>query len=258
MRWSFGYYAPDGRYWDLSAVDGDRVFLVENGLTGFAADSADVTVQRVGRDGVVHLPRQSRLQPMSGSLEVGVYSPSGGVGGVWHDWLRSWSRLRHGWLVADPGGGAPQVWCRVRLAAPMPAPVAQPEAASFMRVAFDVVNDDGCAWYKHQQVGPSVQVTNYGVVPVFPRVVWSTGGVVKLPSGVSFTLPTVSATRVVELDVGESFVVKDLAGKVDKAVWAHVCQTAFAEPVMPGKQGTFTVPSGAVMHWDVGVETIWG
>lgn len=222
----------------LYPLKGD-VYLQGGTLEGFTGVWSDNPTQVVGEEGLRVDPRNRVVEPVTGALTLAIRSRD-----AYRKVRRMFSESKPGWLVLDE-------WrLRCRLAEGLPAPGVIPQRGVTVRVS--LIGDAG-VWVRQASGTGNVTVTNDGDVPVWPKIVWKGGGgVVRLPSGASFTLPAVSATRVVDLrrSAGGRVTIPD-TGVVDRPLSKQTL--VISEMVPLGEQGTFTVPAGATLMWEIGV-----
>ena len=246
------YIDPDGREWELHAK-GRRhgVMVVDEGVEGFVGKAEDSVIESVGEPGQVL--DAVNVGALEGSLKCVMVPQGESIDDLFARWRSSWSRRRSGVLrLKNPRMGT--LSAAVRLAEPMGAPEIDPSGKRPVMVEISVVCDRG-VWQTGEVRGSNiVTVTNFGDVALWPSVEWlGAGGQVTLPSGATFSLPSVTGKRIMHLNPAESLVVKDLAGKTDRTLWQQLAPVAWAEPVLPDQTAQFKVPAGAELVWRVGV-----
>lgn len=241
MSYSLRYVSPTGvEYEFLDGSDGEPFVEVDT-LSGFVGVFEDTPVQSVGVPGAVVNFQDRVVQQMPGSFTLVVFSR-----GQWEQARRDFSAREYGTLILDNDG---LFELPVRLAESLPSPGHVPEVGS--RIEVSMVADAG-VWESVVSGSGTVEVTNWGEVPVWPTVVWSgAGGDVVLPSGVGFRLPQVSAEHRLSLD-------RRASGKaVNSLTGAKVNTDAVGEMVPVGQSRSYTVPSGVKLEWRVGVFDPW-
>lgn len=241
MSYSLRYVSPTGvEYEFLDGSDGEPFVEVDT-LSGFVGVFEDTPVQSVGVPGAVVNFQDRVVQQMPGSFTLVVFSR-----GQWEQARRDFSAREYGTLILDNDG---LFELPVRLAESLPSPGHVPEVGS--RIEVSMVADAG-VWESVVSGFGTVEVTNWGEVPVWPTVVWSgAGGDVVLPSGVGFRLPQVSAEHRLSLD-------RRASGKaVNSLTGAKVNTDAVGEMVPVGQSRSYTVPSGVKLEWRVGVFDPW-
>lgn len=237
----------DGSSWDLT--DPRSAVFIEadtiEGLVGTFSDNLQAFPTAPG--GVVDL-RDRVVEPLAGSFTVVVKDP------------QAWARFRAGWstcsdstMVLTIGGVVFSV--RARLSTALPFPAVRPAVGT--RLVVSVVSYDGVWLTAHSQVGPGgIMVVNAGDVPVWPVLSWlGAGGVVTLPSGAQFSLPTVSSRYSLSMDRREAGLVRDEAGLVDRDLSRQVMVLGEGVPV--GESRTWMLPAGVVLSWKLGHLDPW-
>lgn len=248
------YVDFEGRVWPLHGR-GRRhgVIVLEDGVSGLVGEAKDSVVEPVGAPG--QLFDSVEVQAVEGELKCILVPHGETVGELFSRWRAAWSRRKCGTLQIRQRDLGASTWSlQVRLAEGMDLPEVDPQGMAPCEVSVRVVGDGGVWLSDEARAAGTVTVANFGDVPVWPSVVWKgAGGKVTLPSGATFTLPAATDRRVMHLDPAESLVVTDMNGVVDRDLWLKVASTGWAEPVMPDKTATFTVPKGAELAWHVGV-----
>ncbi|KGM18142.1 hypothetical protein [Corynebacterium auriscanis] len=246
------YIAPDGREWRLHS-QGERgeATIIEEGVEGFVGSVEDSVIESVGEPG--QILDALNVGVMTGSLQCVLVPDGESIDELFSRWRASWSRRRSGTLrIKSPRLGV--LTTAARLSESMPTPEVDPGGKRHARVEVPVVCDRGVWSTDNVRGSGTVTVTNFGDVALWPSVEWAgAGGPVTLPSGATFTLPAAGSKRVLCLNPAESLIVKDLAGKVDRALWLKLAPVAWAEPVMAGETAQFRVPAGAELVWRVSV-----
>lgn len=244
-----------GHQWDFT---GDWVAgITSGGVEGLVGTMTDTTAQPLGLPGQVVLSQ--RADPFSGSLRFHCRGDENrSAAEVQADLRRAFSGLRsrrNELVVSSPVG---DVHAFVRLNGAIPDPVEDPSWDEVvLNVQVPVICDDGLWWMHAPSLEGRSTIVNFGDVPVWVQIRWSgSGGRVVMPSGASFTLPSVPAERVLYLSRHDSLVVRGMDGVVDHEVWAKV-RGAYPEFVPVGASRTFTLPVGARLEYKVGVADPW-
>lgn len=241
MSYSLKYVSSTGNEYEfLRGSDGDP-FVEFDTLTGFVGLFEDTPVQSVGMPGALVNFQDRVIQQMTGAFTLVVFSRE-----QWEQVRRDFSTREYGTLILDNDG---LFELPVRLAESLPAPGHVPSVGSRLEVS--MVADTG-VWLSRASATGSVNVTNWGDVPVWPEIVWSGHEQsVVLPSGVSFPLPRVSDTYRLPLD-------RRASGKaINENTGKLVGTDAVGEMVPVGATRQYTVTSGARVEWSVGVIDPW-
>lgn len=241
MSYSLKYVSPTGHEYEfLDGSDGEP-FVEMDTLSGFVGVFEDTPVQSVGVPGAVVDFRDRVVQQMTGAFTLVVFSR-----GQWEQARRDFSTREYGTLILDNDG---LFELPVRLSESLPTPGHVPSVGS--RIEVSMISDAG-VWESVVSGFGTVEVTNWGEVPIWPTVVWSgAGGDVVLPSGVGFRLPQVSAEHRLSLD-------RRASGKaVNSLTGAKVNTDAVGEMVPVGQSRSYTLPSGVKLEWRVGVFDPW-
>lgn len=210
------------------------------GLTGVFEDSP---VETVGASGQSVDFRDRKIKPITGVLGVVVQDPE-----YWHSFRKAFSVWEYSMLILS----LPNARYRlpVRLESSFAFPASIPKRGD--RVTVPVISDEPGAWLLSVDGQDTVTVTNYGDIPVWPKIVWEgAGGQVVLPSGAHFTLPEVDELHELSLSRQNSGFVRDKSGAVDRALTKQV--GAVGECVPRGKERTYQLPDGVRLLWDVGL-----
>lgn len=245
MSYRIEYVSPDGGLRLESGVGDGPAFIEGESLEGFVGEFEDTGVSVVGAPGEVVDFRDRRVLPLTGSFTLVVKDTD-----RWGEVRSAFSSRMWGQLVIE---GEQRFVLPVRLSASLPSPASKPVVGSRVQVS---LRADGGVWLCPLFSRDSdVIVTNWGDVPVWPRVVWDgKGGRVTLPSGVGFDLPAVKGEHVLHLDrvkAGEVFGPDGFDAGLTRRV------DAVSEMVPIGEERTFKVPAGARLLWDVGVFDPW-
>lgn len=241
MSYSLRYVSPTGREYEfLDGSDGGP-FVEMDTLTGFVGLFEDTPVQSVGVPGAVVDFRDRVVHQMTGAFTLVVFDR-----GQWEQVRRDFSTREYGTLILDSGR---RFELPVRLSESLPTPGHVPASGS--RIEVSMVADTG-VWLSQASGKGAVTVTNWGDVPVWPEIVWKgSSQSVVLPSGVRFSLPSVSGEYRLPLD-------RRASGKATSEATGKVVKTdAVGEMVPVGATRQYTVTSGARVAWAVGVFDPW-
>lgn len=241
MSYSLKYVSPTGNEYEFLRGSDGGPFVEFDTLTGFVGLFEDTPVQSVGMPGALVNFQDRVIQQMTGAFTLVVFDR-----GQWEQVRRDFSTREYGTLILDNDG---LFELPVRLAESLPAPGHVPSVGSRLEVS--MVADTG-VWLSRASATGSVNVTNWGDVPVWPEIVWSGHEQsVVLPSGVSFPLPRVSDTYRLPLD-------RRASGKAINESTGKLAGTdAVGEMVPVGATRQYTVTSGARVEWSVGVIDPW-
>lgn len=233
-----------GDEWRLSGTDRESEVLSPYGsLVELRATASRSDVQVPGGAGV--LPGARRLGAISTELEFYLKARDG------EDLEDVHRRLRQGWAAATPDNPCVIIIESDNPLSPLtfelvvdgvlPGVAVDMRRRSAETLMVPVVCFDGVAKTSTMTGTNTVTVTNYGDVPVYPKIRYSgAGGVVTTPSGATFTLPRSAEETIVDLDPK----VLRLDG-------------AFPEGVPPGSTGVWVLPAGAQLEWTLGVADPW-
>lgn len=240
MDWQLEYLSPDGQVFDLLR-GGVRIEI--DSLDGFVGLFEDSPVDVVGVPGSFIDFRDRRVMPLTGSFTAVVFDVD-----EWVRWRRAWSTTRRGTLRITPLNDLPKT-LSVTLANALPSPVVRPKPGE--RIDVSVISFQG-AWQTAFSATGNVTVTNDGDVPIWPKIAWSgAGGTVTLPSGATFSLPSVSGEYEISLRRGDD-------GKATKnGEVTDINVDSLAESVPVGQTRLFKLPAGAHLNWSVGVFDPW-
>lgn len=229
----------DGSIWPLTSLDHDGVFLRAEPTGLVAEDGAFAgSLELVAAD---NLPLGGELRPIRVTSRR---------------WRNAWSTRKWSKLVVSDDEGMEDYWLEVRLRVPIDDfPEVDPEG--FVEFSQQVVGRSS-SWLRTVRAsGDVVRVVNPGDVDSWPRVRWDNGGVVTMPSGATVDLPPVAEPRTIVLDPGESCVVLDDEGNVDRDLWVSLRGGVFPEVIPPDDSyREFGLPEGAVLFHEVG-ESPW-
>ena len=245
------YLGTRGTEFVLTSREEPRVQLNVGGL-GLRADARVQAVASELAGGQV--PDTLTMPAMSGTLDLLMVGPGGGLAGLDREWRRNWDLLREGRLVLSGSRG--RVSTQVRLDRVMEAIPEDYRDLDVYPLKMTVVADSGCWWSDLHHGQGFVTVSNSGDWPLTVRIVWKgDGGTVTLPSGMTFQLPYTPVERVLLLDDEESCAVTDHAGDTDYTLWP--LDGVVAEPVPIGATRTYQVPSGARVEWSIPIFDPW-
>lgn len=223
----------------------DTAFVVEGGIEGFVGVFEDADGAVPGLAGRVFRLADREVSPIAGTLTISL------MGECDCQWFyRLWSTRRCGVLRLTVGESFAVLPCR--LSAPIPAPVKAPRAGSTVTVTLIA---DGGAWLLPHTGTGEVRVINDGDIPIAAKIRWKgAGGVVRLPSSATLTLPPAAELREYSFDP-RSTRVYDLRGIVDHELSKKISPISELVPI--SGEGAFSLPSGAELLWDVGVFNPW-
>ena len=238
--WDWEYFSPEGRAWPLTPAEHHGVFIEEGGFPELAALRGELV--------------------MSGQMQVVVAGPSVGRSNaeVMAEFRQDFDDELYGTLVARSDDFLGELSARVRLAPEgwISVPEAQPDERGYVQLSVPLESDRDRWVAEGTYAGPVCMVENYGVVPLHPRVVWTRGGSVVMPSGAGFVLPTVPEPRVIDFDPRRSGLVTDLAGEVDHDLWVKL-RGFYFEGVPRREVRRFVIPAGATLVAPVPMREPW-
>lgn len=253
--WELEVFSPTGQ--TMKLIGGTSgVSVAKGGMIPTHAVRQAETFQPVGVGPARLVKGRAKVGESSGSLTVNVRPAEGRTAlENWHRFVSMFEPDDYSTLVlTSPNQRVFRT--RVRLAA---EGVPEPEitAPVFLALGLPLVRDNSMWSLVTTQDGPTVAVTNTGKTPLFPSIKWTTGGTVTLPSGATFTLPTVPVARTVTLNHNLFFDVTDHAGKRDVNLWRQINAQVLGEMVPIGATRTFTIPSGAKLITETEVNKPW-
>lgn len=252
------YTDPFGGMWNLTArgVSGPRVCLAADGLEGLVGATEKQSVSTVGTAG--YRVTGHNIVEMGGTLRtMCIADDAESVAQLARRWRAAWSHHSPGQLSID-GTSLGRLTASVRLHETPAPPANRPGSARVLYVDVAVAVDDGLWWTGALGGEGTVEVSNPGAVMIRPQIRWKgAGGVVVLPSGAVFTLPSTTFPRLLSLDNAESCVVTDERGRVDRRLWKQLAAQVLPEGVPPGQRREYRLPAGARLEWRVGVLDPW-
>nr|DAQ59367.1 MAG TPA: hypothetical protein [Caudoviricetes sp.] len=197
---------------------------------------------------------------MSGQVQVVVAGPNVGRGNaeVMAEFRQDFDDELYGTWVARSDDFLGELSARVRLAPEglISQPVAQPDERGYVQLSVPLESDRDRWVAEGTYSGPVCMVENFGVGMLYPRVVWTRGGAVVMPSGAGFTLPTVSEPRVIDFHPRRSGLVTDLAGEIDHELWVKL-RGFYFEGVPRRAVRRYSIPSGATLVAPVPMREPW-
>ncbi|OFP64928.1 hypothetical protein HMPREF2978_08610 [Corynebacterium sp. HMSC074C01] len=233
-----------GDEWRLSGTGTDSSVLSPYGaLVELRANVSRSDLPVPGGAGV--LPGARRFGPISTELEFFLKTRDGEALEETH------RRLRQGWAAAtrsnpcvisiESDSPLSPLTFELVVDGVLPGVPVDMRRRSAETLTVPVVCFDGVAKSSVMTGTGNVTVTNYGDVPVWPKIRYKgAGGVVTNPSGAKFTLPRAAEETTIDLDPS----VLRLEG-------------AFPEHVPPGATGVWMLPAGAQLEWVLGVADPW-
>lgn len=238
--WEWEYFSPEGRAWPLTPASHHGVFIEEGGFPDLVAHRGETV--------------------MSGEMRVVVAGPNVGRGNgeVMADFRQDFDDDVYGTLVARSDDFLGELSARVRLSPEgfISQPEAQPDERGYVQLSVPLESDRD-RWVCEDSYGGMVCVVeNYGVGPLYPRVVWTSGGSVVMPSGASLALPTVSEPRVIDFHPRRSGYVTDVEGNEDRDLWVRL-RGFYFEGVPRRARRRFVIPSGATLVAPVPMREPW-
>lgn len=229
---AISYTGVDLSTWKLTDVDHGGIFMEEGALA----------VLR-GVDG----------EPLSGALRLVAVDRDlearfiRRINDTMARWRAAWSPREWGTLrVSGPRG---ESFAQVRLASPIPdLTTVDPEG--FEAFEQQVIGKTS-RWLRARSANlPWSTVVNGGDHEIWPRVKWSKGGKLTLPSGAAYDLPTVAAPRTIWLNPALGCKITDDAGARDDDLWRSLRGNIFPEVVPAGQSRVFGIPVGATILWE--------
>lgn len=226
--WRWEYFSPEGRHWPLTSWEHRGVFIEEGGFPELAVQHGQRT--------------------MSGALNVVVDGAAVGRpnADVMSEFRQDFDDEVYGTLVASSDDQLGALSARVRLSPEgvVSFPTVQPDEVGFVQFSVPLESDQSRWVVEDTYSGPVCRVENYGVDVVWPRVVWTTGGTLLMPSKAGVVLPTVRAPRVIDFHPERSGLVTDLEGNVDRDLWVQL-RGFYFEGVPRRAVRQYSIPSGA-------------
>lgn len=226
--WKWEYFSPEGRHWPLTDWEHQGVYIEEGGFPELAVQSGQRT--------------------MSGAINVVVDGSAVGRsnGEVMAEFRHDFDDEIYGTLVASSDDLLGTLSARIRLGSEgvITLPPTQPDEHGFVQFTVPVESDQARWVTEERYMGPTCLVENFGVDTVWPKVMWTSGGALTMPSGAQLRLPAVRAPRVVDFHPDRSGLVTDLDGVVDRELWVQL-RGFYFEGVPRRAVRQFGIPAGA-------------
>lgn len=258
MAYKMSYISPDGEVFSLMDTTHEGVFVIEGGFHGLVGDSDDLVTSNVVSPGQVS--HGISIKPTTGSLEVALFPQNGDtMDNLFSRIKNAFSRTREGTLILSDEDGIGQRTLPVRLSASIDPPsyntdIAMPQHGI---MTIPLISDQGVWEVQFSSKKTTTEIINGGEVITFPTIEWKQGGRVSLPSGASFTLPTVAEARQIHLSNAKSMMVTDTKGNIDRTLWREIAKNAWAEGIPTMSKRTFKIPTGATIYWSTYVLDPW-
>lgn len=237
----------NGRQWLLTGSEStSEVLAPMEALAGLVGTSSRSDLSVPGRSGV--LPGRPRYGAIETQVEFYLHANDG------EEMERVYREFRQAWNLWDVPVTPPPTrvkinadhplgpfWLDLWLSQPLAGVPVDMRRRTSATVVVDVLNPTGLARSNPITETGTVEVINSGDSVIYPRIEYSgSGGEVISPSGAAFRLPAVDDFMVVDLDPRRL--------RLDGA---------FPEGVEPKQSGTWTVPEGATLSWEVLVADPW-
>ena len=213
----------------------EPVLAPEGNLRELRGVASRSDLSRPGRPGV--LPGKRRFAAIEQEITFYLRAQNGDeMERVYREFRRGWDGMCTFKVEADHPQGA---FFLDVVAGVLPGVDVDARRRTQMNLAVPVFNSTGLF---RSSSRTSTTVTNVGDATVYPRIVnTGPGGIVRGPSGASWTLPASSAAALVDLSPEKL-----------------MADGAFPEGVEPGKTGKWTLPTGANLEWELLVANPWG
>lgn len=241
------YIGVDGSRWDFG-MDDDSVGVILGSVSGLVAKVDRATVGRSTGRGVD--VREQSVADMSGTLDLLITDDrarSMTLGDVYYGFTDAWSQWRDGELsVTD--SRATEWLAPARLSEGLDPPARSPQTPGLYRIEVSLpVWVRAGLWASRPETvaGPTVDVENRGIFPMFPDVRWSgSGQTVTIPTGQVIALPSVSAPHVLSTDPGEGFRIVTESGDPADDVWASMRGRSVVGRIEPGTTARWSMTYG--------------
>ncbi|MDH4657358.1 hypothetical protein J7S19_01785 [Corynebacterium pyruviciproducens] len=213
----------------------EPVLAPEGNLRELRGVASRSDLSRPGRPGV--LPGKRRFGAIEQEITFYLRAQNGEeMERVYREFRRGWDGVCTFKVEADHPQGA---FFLDVVAGVLPGVDVDARRRTQMNLAVPVFNSTGLF---RSGARTSLTVANVGDATVFPRIVnTGSGGTVRGPSGASWSLPASS-----------------VAPLVDLAPEKLMIDGAFPEGVEPGETGTWSLPDGAQLVWELLVANPWG
>lgn len=213
----------------------EPVLAPEGNLRELRGVASRSDLSRPGRPGV--LPGKRRFGAIEQEITFYLRADNGAeMERVYREFRRGWDGVCTFKVEADHPQGA---FFLDVAAGVLPGVDVDARRRTQMNLSVPVFNATGLF---RSSVRTTSTVTNVGDATVFPRIVnTGAGGTVRGPSGAAWELPASS-----------------VAPLVDLAPEKLMIDGAFPEGVEPGETGTWTLPAGAKLAWELLVANPWG
>lgn len=252
-RYAVGLRDWTGKEWDFTR--NWAAGIKSGGVEDLVGGTVDTTAAPLGAPGQLVLAQRGDV--VTGSVTFHCRAAQGrDAGQVAADLRRAFSPLIQRRSLLKVGSPFGVVDTLVRRNGKIPAPVEDPSWDEMvLNLTIPLISDSG-VWYLQAKKGSgTVEIFNDGDVPLWGSIRWSgAGGVVRLPSRATFTLPPASAERVIHLTKMPTVV--DAGGVRDDALWEKL-RGVMPEMVPVGETREFAVPAGAQIEYRKGVFDPW-
>lgn len=247
----------DGVEWPLTEYGVRGVFLEEGGISGLVGglDTQPqplITTSTRFNDGVAR-PLELTLNLVAAS-STSKWGQHGNIPDIMAEFTRGCSPIDTGILRLEDD----QLGTKWDLDATATCPGLQHpnHQSGAERFVLTLAAPRGLWRSRYVMNGPTITVINTGDAVTHPKIRWAEdGGKVILPSGASFTLPTVQGWRTLNLDPATTNDVVDDDGTFDHETWRKI--DILTEGVPRHETRTFTIPKEAELHWDIYSYTPW-
>lgn len=251
------YVTPDGHEITLIKAGSHPQAIAYGGITGFVGNPAASSATAVGVPG--ETLTNWNIPKMTGELTLNIdYGPEfPPVEKIASLIRRGFHPTREGTLFLDPEDGRPEYStpvCRNGIIAP---PVEVLSEASYAEMKIPLQSRIG-GWLEHSslQTG-TVTVTNHGDAFLWPEIYIHGPSSIKLPSGITYTLPNLPGATL-SLDPYTSHEVTLDDGTLDDAASALTSKMFLGEGIPELSSRTYTLTGDATLISRTFVLDPWG